>query len=143
MPYAKVEDRAAWSKRYKKANLDKVLYWADAYRKRNRVRLRIRHKQLYDEKYKARNRRYDLKKKYGLTFEEYERLIAEQNGLCAICNLSESVHKNLVVDHDHATGKLRQMLCFKCNCTLGLVGDSTTVLQEMINYLNKHKENNG
>jgi hypothetical protein len=53
------------------------------------------------------------------------------------------MQKLRIEQHGLATGKLRQMLCFKCNCTLGLVGDSTTVLQEMINYLNKHKENNG
>lgn len=59
-------------------------------------------------------------KKYGLSEEDYERLLAEQGGVCAICEEPPSGRwKRLAVDHDHETGEVRGLLCITCNTLLG------------------------
>ena len=50
----------------------------------------------------------------GLTLDDYERLLADQGGVCAICKRPPK-KRRLHVDHDHATGKVRGLLCFTCN----------------------------
>jgi hypothetical protein len=64
----------------------------------------------------------------------------EQNGACAICKgEGDGRWKKLCVDHDHKTGKVRQLLCRNCNVVLGQVGDNPNLLEEMIKYLQKHQ----
>jgi hypothetical protein len=58
-----------------------------------------------------------LKTRYGITLEDYERMLNEQRERCAICE----EEKELVVDHDHATGEVRGLLCRSCNFQLGIV----------------------
>jgi len=80
---------------------------------------------------KARKIRLRRLKKYKLSAEEYDALLAQQSGLCAICRTAEPT----AVDHDHATGRVRGLLCLKCNAAIGLVGDSPSVLRNAISYL--------
>lgn len=86
-----------------------------------------------------RNRR--RLKLYGLTMDDYERMNEEQGGRCAICGgtrvRSDSDGK-LVVDHDHATGAVRALLCSPCNSGLGHFVDDPTLLLAAIEYLKKH-----
>lgn len=79
---------------------------------------------------------YCLKYKYGLTREQVNALIAHQLGLCKICKKK----KELVVDHDHSTGKVRGMLCYSCNHLLGCAYDSCAILADGIIYLEQNKE---
>ncbi len=58
---------------------------------------------------------------YGLTAEDYQRLLAAQNGACAVCN--EKSERRLCVDHCHATGEVRGLLCSNCNTAIGLLDD--------------------
>jgi len=58
---------------------------------------------------------------YGLTAEDYERLLVAQNGACAVCN--EKSERRLCVDHCHATGEVRGLLCSNCNTAIGLLDD--------------------
>jgi len=67
----------------------------------------------HPEQYRRYQRRHHLKEKYGITLEEYDRLLAAQGGVCAICQ--QPSLKTLHVDHDHETGKPRGLLCFTCN----------------------------
>ena len=77
----------------------------------------------YEYKYDFETYRSNhLKYNYGLTTEQYEKMLEEQNGVCAICKLPETwTHKKtgkvslLSVDHDHETGKIRGLLCRDCN----------------------------
>jgi hypothetical protein len=68
-----------------------------------------------------------LLKVYGITFEDYTARLEKQGGLCAICRKADplgngrSEHMPLVVDHDHATGKVRGLLCHPCNVSLGAI----------------------
>ena len=69
-----------------------------------------------------------LKKTYNLTSEEFNLLMIEQESKCAICgSTSTNVKKakHLFVDHSHATGKVRGLLCIKCNTKLGVLDDSS------------------
>jgi hypothetical protein len=71
-------------------------------------------------------------KKYNLTKEQYDEMVAEQEGCCAICKVEQD---GLHVDHDHATLRVRGLLCMKCNTALGLLQDSPDNLQRAIKYL--------
>jgi hypothetical protein len=86
-------------------------------------------------------RREALKRYYGITPEQYDAMLAQQNGLCALCQTPETDTRNrvLCVDHDHATKKVRGLLCNGCNRGLGFFQDKVTVLQTAIEYLMKHK----
>ena len=77
-------------------------------------------------------RNWDLKFRYGLSLDDFECIKAEQKNKCKIC-LKEPI--NLVVDHCHATGKVRGLLCSSCNTLLGLSGDSQELLNRAIAYL--------
>lgn len=78
-----------------------------------------------------------LRRVYGITLADKEGQIAAQAGVCAICNkaLVSLGTRNVHVDHCHATGKLRGVLCAGCNHILGRVKDNTEVLQRAIDYL--------
>lgn len=75
-----------------------------------------------------------IKRKFGLSWEEYQDLIKRQNNKCAICALPQE-NKRLAIDHCHATGDVRGLLCDKCNRGLGLFGDSIERLRAAIAYL--------
>ena len=69
-----------------------------------------------------------------MTAGEADYLLEEQGGLCAICKASPAVH----VDHDHATGAVRALLCFNCNGGLGQFKDNPEVLHAAAYYVQFH-----
>ena len=88
----------------------------------------------------AAYRNAELQRRYGITHQDYEVMLEEQNNRCAICETSEPGGRHtsnyFVVDHCHTTGKVRKLLCHHCNTALGLVGDNIDTLHKMIAYLN-------
>lgn len=86
----------------------------------------------------------DFRKKYGIEFAEYQRMLVEQNGVCACCERPESRLTDagdlrmLSVDHNHTTGAVRDLLCSNCNLVLGYACDDVSVLEKAILYLHKH-----
>lgn len=85
-------------------------------------------------------REYHLRKKYGLTAAEWNALFDAQGRCCAICGDSEDTHaKGWHVDHDHATNKVRGILCGRCNAGLGFFVDDDTRLVRAIEYLRKRR----
>jgi hypothetical protein len=74
-----------------------------------------------------------LSRTYGLSLEEYDVMAAEQDNRCAICNTETK--GRLCVDHCHATGKVRGLLCVNCNIAIGAFRDSTINVAEALNYL--------
>ena len=80
---------------------------------------------------RASGRRDHLRKSYGLTESEVVEILTSQDGLCAICQSAPAIH----IDHDHRTGAVRGMLCFRCNAALGQLGDSPDVLVRATRYL--------
>lgn len=87
------------------------------------------------------SRRAHLKRMFNLTLEEFNQKLEEQNYRCALCEGTETrdKHKVFAVDHDHSNGKIRGLLCWKCNSGLGLFNDNTILLEKAINYLKLHK----
>lgn len=87
--------------------------------------------------------RLNLAKKLsnGLRADDYDRLLASQNGACAVC-LAPAIEfsKRLAIDHDHQTGIIRGLLCIRCNVALGYVKDNTTILHRLIEYLTINKQ---
>jgi hypothetical protein len=78
-----------------------------------------------------------------MTPEEYEVLFVSQNGLCAICRKPETrivngVLARLAVDHNHNTGKNRELLCSRCNTAIGLLDENPEILAAAGGYLKKH-----
>lgn len=77
-------------------------------------------------------------KKYGIDVEDWARLFEAQEGKCAACKTLLQEGKHTHVDHDHATGKLRGLLCRGCNNALGCVHDNPMILQDLVVYLESH-----
>lgn len=75
-----------------------------------------------------------LKHLYGITLEQYNKMVVSQNGLCAICD-KPPVDERLVVDHCHNTGKVRGLLCRLCNSGIGKLGDDVERLKRAVAYL--------
>lgn len=111
-------------------------------------------RKLWQKQNRAQNKeRYALKSKkeklrsYGLTLTGYDRLLLEQNYICGLCFKPETARdkhtnkvKALSIDHNHATGKIRRLLCTKCNMGLGSFNENPELLLAAIRYLEEHKE---
>lgn len=79
-------------------------------------------------------------KAYGLTPEAYDAILEAQNYVCKICNSPETSRnkgnfRSLAVDHDHFTGRIRGLLCNRCNVLLGFAKDNPTILLKALQYL--------
>lgn len=109
----------------------------------------LEHDREYSRNYHKNNRDKDndkrLKYRFGITLEDYNKMSLQQDGVCVICKKPETsierktgVIKNLCVDHDHKTNKVRALLCGKCNKALGLLNDDIFLLKNSILYLEKH-----
>ena len=79
----------------------------------------------------ARARRDHLVRTYGITADDVAAMLEAQDGVCAICRAADAAH----IDHDHATGAVRGMLCFRCNAALGQFDDDPVVLVRAARYL--------
>ena len=98
---------------------------------KQRAKLDPDKRQLEAARLAAKNR-----KRYGIDEAEYERRIEEQHGLCAICE--EVPHDYFAVDHCHDTGKVRGLLCRKCNVGIGMLKDDPKIVQRAAAYLLEH-----
>lgn len=97
------------------------------------------------KKNKERFKTNQLKYRYGISSEEYEEKLKNQQNKCAICFEEETTSckdslRKLAVDHNHITGKVRDLLCGRCNTALGLLKENKEVLKAMLNYMEKHNE---
>jgi hypothetical protein len=88
------------------------------------------------------NRKRNLKKLYNITLEEFDEMLKSQDGVCKVCKRPQLGKGDFHVDHDHETGKIRGLLCHKCNVALGMVQDDIQILKKLINYLESNKLHN-
>jgi hypothetical protein len=82
-------------------------------------------------------RNYRLKQLYGISLSEYDKMLQDQGGGCAVCSQQCPTGRKLAVDHDHATGQIRGLLCVDCNTTLGSVRDDPQRLLDLVAYLER------
>lgn len=134
------EQAAADTKRYQKAHPERMRARNAKYYARNREKVLARtaryNKDNHDTVYPRQAALYHKIKlrKYGLTPEDYDRMCAAQDGACAVCKKPETVTsragrtKKLAVDHCHITGRVRGLLCTRCNKALGCLGDGALLL---------------
>jgi len=80
-------------------------------------------------------RHYNLKTLYGIGLEDYNNLYNQQEGKCSIC---KNWFEELVVDHNHSTGKIRELLCKDCNTGIGHLKENIKILKQAIEYLEKY-----
>ena len=155
MPYKDKNKQLAYMRAHqrspnkKKARLQAVLKYQNGTGKEKRRLANKKYQQ--SEKGKLSQTRYAisgkqknavLKKKYGITLDQYKILLAVQNNVCAICKQQNSYIdsrtqqiQSLVVDHEHKTGRVRGLLCGNCNRALGLLKDNLDIVHNMQNYL--------
>ena len=97
----------------------------------------------YVHKWKSKNPDRERERnlaQFGLTIEDYDAMHEAQNGLCAICKQPETSSRDgkvyrLAVDHDHKTGKVRGLLCFKCNSAMGSFEKREIPLENVLKFL--------
>lgn len=121
----------------------------EKHRDRDRTR-RAADPDKFRERDKQRHRRNpdaktssDMKSKYGIDLEDYQRILKAQGGVCDICGSSETATlrgkvKRLAIDHCHETGEVRALLCSTCNTALGKMKDSPDLLRKAADYLEHH-----
>jgi len=85
-----------------------------------------------------RSRKADLKRRFGLTPDLYEKMLLQQGGVCAMCKKQCKTNERLCVDHCHHTNKIRGLLCRRCNAGIGHLDDSIDLLKAGIKYLKKY-----
>ncbi len=101
------------------------------------IRRNAKKRETYDSK---KQRSAFLRSHYGITFSEYEDMLKQQRGVCAICGdgKKHKTQKYLHIDHNHKTSKVRGLLCIRCNTIIGNCKEDVDILQRAIKYIYKH-----
>jgi len=127
-----------YMREYRKKNPEKTREQRNAWVRNNKDKIKD-----YNRKRYLGKREFHLKKKYGIGMQEYHAMHAAQGGRCAICAADKTGGRGgpslFHVDHCHATGKVRGLLCNACNRMIGLGKDDPAVLRAGADYLTKHQ----
>lgn len=122
----------------------KIRKTANARRKKNRDEINKKDR-ITRSLNRSRFKSYALKKAFGIDIIEYNKLFELQNGLCKICNEPEKAKhqsghiKQLAVDHDHKTGKIRGLLCWICNTGIGKLKEDPKLLRKAADYIESNR----
>lgn len=130
MPYADTDRNREYHREYQRK------WRADAENKHS-IREYDANRYANDPDHRRRMRNRNLLRWYGITLEEYEQMIVDQNGRCAICD--EAFVGSPHVDHCHQTGTLRALLCPLCNKGLGQFRDDLNFLRQAVAYLERYQ----
>jgi hypothetical protein len=112
---------------------DKKRYAEDAEFRARELERRRAYVRAHKAEISARRKAAHLQRRYGLSRADYDALLKRQGGVCAIC--AKPSEKTLCVDHCHATGSIRGLLCPKCNRGLGYLADDQSALIAALVYL--------
>lgn len=130
--------QAAWYRRNKtKVAIDNQIYREDPTHKARMRQQQAEWRRTHKEHIRLQERRRRLER-YGLTPDGFDQLLAAQNGMCAICNTTRLGSRNLCIDHNHKTGKIRGLLCVACNMAIGYMKDNPARLKAAADYLSSH-----
>lgn len=131
----------AKQKLYRAANREIIAARRKKYKARNKETIAMKDKAYHSSVHGKQLRRDGwYRREYGITAKEYDIYLTAQNGACAICKTLYVSGKKLAVDHDHATGVVRGVLCTACNVGLGSFKDDPLRLEAAAIYLRKHKK---
>lgn len=162
------EHVAEYARQYRIKNKEKLLEWNNLRREKNKEHFNLLAKNWRknnpEKVQEAQRRRYlkhrdtllekakqyrlnniekvylsKIKTKFGIVKEDYNELIINQNNSCAICFRKDD-YQRIGVDHNHKTGKVRGILCARCNTGIGLLQDDIDLLKEAIRYLEKYAD---
>jgi hypothetical protein len=128
----------AWMAGYYERNREKAAVAGRESYKRNRER-KLYTSRRWSEQNPDRVKDNLLKYSFGIGLDDYQRMLSEQDGKCAICRTDSNRGRAFAVDHDHATGEIRGLLCSDCNTGIGLLKDEPELLAKAIQYLQSHK----
>lgn len=140
MPYKNVEDRREADKRYYKTHHVEIAVSHDRWKAANAERRRETDRVRYQSD-PGRSKDHSLKRRYGISKLDFDAMLASQNGRCANpgCRASDPGRgRYWCVDHDHCTGRVRGILCYRCNSMLGFADDDPERLHGGISYLKEH-----
>jgi hypothetical protein len=150
MPYKDAEKAKEQKQKWKKENPEKVKKLSSMYYDSNKEKLlsrQARHRKENLELYLEREREWRNNnrdkilqanlKKAGWTLARYVYYKEKQKDLCSICGHAESKKSRLSADHNHVTGKPRELLCSNCNAGLGQFKDSPEILKAAAQYLER------
>jgi hypothetical protein len=145
---------AEYRQGWRAKNPTKAAEYARDYRQRHPERVREQRRQ-YREAHPEKvlqwraseepekKRAAHLRRTFGISLEEYDERVRQQDGVCAICGQPENCRGRggavmpLTVDHNHETNSVRGLLCRACNVALGLMNDSATTLRAAADYLDR------
>ena len=93
----------------------------------------------YNKRFPMKIREKRLKYTFGIGLEEYNKMFDQQGGRCAICSTHQmELNHTLCIDHNHKTGKVRELLCMKCNQALGSIKEDIKSAKALVEYIRKH-----
>jgi hypothetical protein len=127
--------RAEWYAQNRQREIARVRAWQQANRARVNAAAQARR-----SANPGSSREGYLKRTFGITQAEYDAMLAAQGGGCAICGRTPREGKSLHVDHDHETGRIRGLLCFRCNGGLGQFAEDEDRLVAATAYLGRGDE---
>lgn len=151
-PEKKAESNRRWRIAHPEKAAEYARYWAATHREQRAEtsrRWRAAHpgreaenarrwRAAHPEKVAETLRRYRLRAKYGLSLEDYQHMLDEQKGCCALCYRPLDPKTTAHVDHDTTTGKVRGLLHTQCNTAIGLLGHDAMRARLATTYLDKH-----
>lgn len=112
---------------------------------REKVRVKADASPEFREKIRRNRHSYTLRDKFGMTLADYDKMHEAQQGLCAICHKPETkvsgtrgTVKRLSLDHNHATGKARGLLCMRCNTAIAMFDEDAYRFGSAVRYLAQH-----
>ena len=126
-------NRKEYQRQYREKNKRQLAEKKKAYYEANKDSI----KQKRIDKPEVR-KKYHLSTTYGISLDDYNRMLSEQSGVCGICS-NPPKDKDLAVDHCHTTGKVRGLLCSSCNLAVGNIKESVKSAESLVNYLKTHK----
>jgi hypothetical protein len=125
-----------YNRRWRRENHERALATEARRREANREKIRAQGLAWYHRE-KDKNQDARLRKRYGISLDDYNAMYAAQRGVCAICGREPNGHGALHVDHDHASGVVRGLLCFSCNYAIGAFQDSPEIARRAASYLER------
>jgi len=149
LPHKDKEEANEYNRQWRKKNPEKANEQCKRYRKKHYKEVLENKRRYYLDNHKEiieKRRKYceeNLEKirgnyfqrKYDLSYEDWVKMWVGQDGDCAICGEPFNKHSDAQVDHDHKTGKIRGLLCNKCNFAIGLLNDDPELVMRLAEYL--------